>query len=51
MAQATRDAAKEVAGATGADAQNAGVMKIQATCGARHRMYREGTAGAYKIKS
>jgi len=51
MAQATRDAAKEVAGATGADAQNAGVMKIQGTCGACHRVYREGTAGAYKIKS
>jgi hypothetical protein len=52
MAQATRDAAKETAAATTADAQNAGVMKIQGTCGACHRVYREGPQGGpYKIKS
>jgi hypothetical protein len=50
MAQATRDAALEVASASTEDAQNAGVMKVQGTCGACHRAYREGTAGAYKIK-
>ena len=50
MAQATRDAAKEIAAASNADAQNAAVAKAQATCGGCHRVYREGTAGAYKIK-
>jgi hypothetical protein len=51
MAEATRDAAKEVAAAKDADAQNAGVAKAQATCGGCHRVYREGAAGSYKIKS
>jgi hypothetical protein len=51
MAQATRDAAKEIAAATDADAQNAAVAKAQATCGGCHRVYREGAAGSYKIKS
>jgi hypothetical protein len=51
MAEATRDAAKETASASSADAQNAGVMKIQGTCGACHRTYREGPQGGpYKIK-
>jgi cytochrome c556 len=51
MAEATRDAAKEVAAAPDADAQNAAVAKVQATCGGCHRVYREGSAGNYKIKS
>jgi hypothetical protein len=50
MAQATRDAAKEVAAASDADSQNAAVAKAQATCGGCHRVYREGAAGSYKIK-
>jgi cytochrome c556 len=51
MAQATRDAAKEIAAATTPDAQNAAVTKAQGTCGGCHRIYREGAAGSYKIKS
>jgi hypothetical protein len=51
MAQATRDAAKEIAAATTPDAQNAAVTKAQGTCGGCHRVYREGAAGSYKIKS
>jgi hypothetical protein len=51
MSQAARDAAKEVAAATDSAAQTAAVAKVQATCGNCHRVYREGTAGAYKIKS
>jgi len=51
MAQATRDAAKEVAAATTAETQTAGVTKIQGTCGGCHRVYREGPQGGpYKIK-
>jgi cytochrome c556 len=51
MAQATRDAAKEIAAAKDADSQNAAVTKAQGTCGACHRVYREGTPGNFKIKS
>ncbi len=51
LAQATRDAVKEIAAATDADTQNAAVMKAQGTCGNCHRVYREGTPGNYKIKS
>ena len=50
LALATRDAALEVASAATPDAQNAAVAKVQGTCGACHRVYREGTAGNYKIK-
>ena len=51
MARTTRDAAKEAAAATDSAAQTAAVAKVQATCGNCHRVYREGTTGAYKIKS
>jgi hypothetical protein len=51
MAQSARDAAKEIGAAKDADAQNAAVMKLQGTCGGCHRVYREGTAPNYKIKS
>jgi hypothetical protein len=51
IAQTTRDAAKEVAAATTAETQTAGVTKIQGTCAACHRVYREGPQGGpYKIK-
>ena len=50
MAQATRDAALQVASASTEDTQNAAVMKVQGTCAACHRAYREGSAGSYKIK-
>jgi hypothetical protein len=50
MAEATRDAAKAVASANGAEAQNAAVGEVSKTCGACHKVYREGTAGNYKIK-
>lgn len=50
LAQATRDAALEIASSSTPDAQNAGVTKVQGTCGGCHRVYREGTAGNYKIK-
>jgi cytochrome c556 len=50
MAKAARDAAKEAAQAKTADAQNAAVTKVQGTCGGCHRVYREGTAGNFKIK-
>ncbi len=51
MSQDARDAAKEAAAATDSAAQTAAVAKVQATCGGCHRVYREGAAGAYKIKS
>jgi hypothetical protein len=50
MAQATRDAALEIASSNTPDTQNAAVMKVQGTCSGCHRVYREGTAGSYKIK-
>lgn len=51
MAQEARDAAKEIGEAKTEEAQNAAVMKLQGTCGACHRAYREGKPGAFKIKS
>jgi hypothetical protein len=50
MAQATRDAALEIASSNTPDTQNAAVAKVQGTCGGCHRVYREGTAGNYKVK-
>jgi hypothetical protein len=51
LAEATRDAAKEVAVATDTDGQTAAFAKVQASCGDCHKVYREGTPGNYKIKS
>lgn len=51
MAEATRDAIKAVADANGAAAQNAAVGEVGKTCGACHKVYREGTPGHFKIKS
>jgi cytochrome c556 len=50
MADATRDAAKAVADATTPEAQTAALGEVTKTCGACHKVYREGSAGNFKIK-
>ena len=51
MANATRDAAKQIADSKTPAEQNAAVAKVQQTCAPCHKEYREGTPGNYKIKS
>jgi cytochrome c556 len=50
MAEATRDAAKAVGDASTPEAQTAALGEVQMTCGACHKVYREGSPGNFKIK-